>query len=295
MAQHARKLALEPHFDDVQAHYDLSDDFFRLFLDPSQTYSCAYFERDDMTLEQAQLAKIDLALGKLGLEPGMTLLDIGCGWGSTMMRAIEKYDVNVIGLTLSQNQKAHVETLFAGLDEKTSARSKRVMLQGWEQFDEPVDRIVSIGAFEHFGFDRYEDFFAMAYRVMPADGVMLLHTITALMLNQMTERGMPLTFNVARFVKFIVTEIFPGGRLPSIEKVEQYAVPAGFTLTRTQSLQAHYARTLDTWAEALESRKDEAIAIQSQEVYDRYMHYLTGCAGGFRVGYIDVHQFTLAK
>jgi len=295
MAQHARKLALEPHFDDVQAHYDLSDDFFRLFLDPSQTYSCAYFERDDMTLEQAQLAKIDLALGKLGLEPGMTLLDIGCGWGSTMMRAIEKYDVNVIGLTLSQNQKAHVEKIFAGMEEKGSARSKRILLQGWEQFDEPVDRIVSIGAFEHFGFDRYEDFFAMAYRVMPADGVMLLHTITALMLNQMTERGMPLTFNVARFVKFIVTEIFPGGRLPSIEKVEQYAVPAGFTLTRTQSLQAHYARTLDTWAEALESRKDEAIAIQSQEVYDRYMHYLTGCAGGFRVGYIDVHQFTLAK
>ena len=295
MTQPARKPILEPHFEDVQAHYDLSDDFFRLFLDPTQTYSCAYFERDDMSLEEAQLAKIDLALGKLGLEPGMTLLDVGCGWGSTMIRAIERYDVNVVGLTLSQNQKAHVEKMFAAMDEKGSRRSKRILLQGWEQFDEPVDRIVSIGAFEHFGFDRYTDFFNMAYRVMPADGVMLLHTITALLLTQMTERGMPLTFNVARFVKFIVTEIFPGGRLPSVEKVEEYAVPAGFTLTRTQSLQAHYARTLDTWAAALESRKDEAIAIQSQEVYDRYMHYLTGCAHGFRVGYIDVHQFTLAK
>ena len=92
--------SLTPHFEDVQAHYDLSDDFFRLFLDPTQTYSCAYFERDDMTLEEAQLAKIDLALGKLGLEPGMTLLDIGCGWGATMRRAIERYDVEVIGLTL---------------------------------------------------------------------------------------------------------------------------------------------------------------------------------------------------
>ena len=295
MTQPARKPILEPHFEDVQAHYDLSDEFFRLFLDPTQTYSCAYFERDDMSLEEAQLAKIDLALGKLGLEPGMTLLDVGCGWGSTMLRAIERYDVNVVGLTLSQNQKAHVEKIFAAMDENGSRRSKRILLQGWEQFDEPVDRIVSIGAFEHFGFDRYTDFFNMAYRVMPADGVMLLHTITALLLTQMTERGMPLTFNVARFVKFIVTEIFPGGRLPSVEKVEEYAVPAGFTLTRTQSLQAHYARTLDTWAAALESRKDEAIAIQSQEVYDRYMHYLTGCAHGFRVGYIDVHQFTLAK
>ena len=96
---------LTPHFEDVQSHYDLSDDFYRLFLDPSQTYSCAYFERDDMTLEEAQLAKIDLSLGKLGLKPGMTLLDIGCGWGATMKRAVEQYDVNVIGLTLSENQQ----------------------------------------------------------------------------------------------------------------------------------------------------------------------------------------------
>src|SRR3979409_968067 len=98
---------LTPHFEDVQAHYDLSDDFFALFLDPSRTYSCAYFERDDSTLAEAQQAKVDLALGKLGLEPGMTLLDVGCGWGSTMMRAIERYDVNVGGLTCSKNQAQH--------------------------------------------------------------------------------------------------------------------------------------------------------------------------------------------
>ncbi|ARG59926.1 hypothetical protein B1T43_27640, partial [Mycobacterium kansasii] len=139
----------------VQAHYDLSDEFFRLFLDPTQTYSCAYFERDDMTLEEAQIAKIDLALGKLGLQPGMTLLDVGCGWGATMRRAIEKYDVNVIGLTLSKNQAAHVQKSF---DELDTARTRTVLLKGWEQFDEPVDRIVSIGAFEHFGHDRYDDF-----------------------------------------------------------------------------------------------------------------------------------------
>ena len=287
-----RKRDLKPHFQDVQAHYDLSDDFFRLFLDPSQTYSCAYFERDDMSLEQAQLAKVDLALGKLGLQPGMTLLDVGCGWGSTMLRALEKYDVNVIGLTLSENQKAHVERVFA---ESDSPRDKRVLLRGWEQFDEPVDRIVSIGAFEHFGRDRWDDFFAMAYRALPEDGVMLLHTITALTVPQMAERGMPLTFSVARFLKFILTEIFPGGYLPTIELVGEHAAIPGFELTRTQSLQPHYARTLDCWAQALESRRDDAIRIQSEQVYDRYMHYLTGCAAGFRVGYIDVNQFTLAK
>jgi cyclopropane-fatty-acyl-phospholipid synthase len=292
MAKSTGQAGLKPHFEEVQAHYDLSDDFFRLFLDPTRTYSCAYFERDDMTLEQAQLAKIDLALGKLALQPGMTLLDVGCGWGATMMRAIEKYDVNVIGLTLSRNQQAHVEKVFAGSE---SARSKRVLLEGWEQFHEPVDRIVSIGAFEHFGFDRYDDFFKTAYEIMPDDGVLLLHTITALTLPQMIDRGIPLSFDVARFVKFILTEIFPGGRLPSIEKVEDHSAMAGFNLTRTQSLQPHYARTLDTWAAALEAHKDEAIAVQSEEVYERYMHYLTGCAKGFRMGYIDVNQFTLDK
>jgi cyclopropane-fatty-acyl-phospholipid synthase len=265
---------LKPHFEDVQAHYDLSDEFFALFLDPSQTYSCAYFERDDMTLEEAQRAKVDLALGKLGLQPGMTLLDVGCGWGSTMMRAIEQYDVNVIGLTLSENQRAHVEKLFA---QSPSPRTKRVLLQGWEQFDEPVDRIVSIGAFEHFGHDRYDAYFAMANDSLPDDGTMLLHTITGLHPKEMAERGMPLSFQFARFLKFILTEIFPGGR------------------TRVQSLQPHYARTLDLWAAALEAHKDEAIAIQSEEVYDRYMKYLTGCAEMFRIGYIDVNQFTLEK
>src|SRR5277367_3770685 len=113
---------LTPHFAEVQAHYDLSDDFFRLFLDPTQTYSCAYFRRPGLTLAEAQLAKIDLSLGKLGLQPGMTLLDIGCGWGATMRRAIEKYGVNVVGLTLSKNQAAHVQSLLDGID---TAHSKK--------------------------------------------------------------------------------------------------------------------------------------------------------------------------
>jgi len=209
-----------------------------------------------------------------------------------MRRAIEKYDVDVVGLTLSKNQAAHVQKSF---DDMESPRSKRVLLAGWEQFDEPVDRIVSIGAFEHFGHDRYDDFFTLAHRLLPADGVMLLHTITGLTGPQCVERGIPLTFEMARFIKFIVTEIFPGGRLPSIEMVQERSAKAGFTLSRRQSLQPHYARTLDLWAEGLRAHRDEAIAIQSDEVYERYMKYLTGCANAFRVGYIDVNQFTLEK
>jgi cyclopropane-fatty-acyl-phospholipid synthase len=283
---------LKPHFEDVQAHYDLSDDFFRLFLDPTQTYSCAYFERDDMTLEEAQLAKIDLSLGKLGLQPGMTLLDVGCGWGATLRRAVERYDVNVIGLTLSRNQQAHVEKSFAALDRP---RSKQVLLQGWEQFHENVDRIVSIGAFEHFGFDRYDDFFKMAYAALPPDGVMMLHTIVATSTEEIEERGLKVTMTHLKFFKFIMDEIFPGGRLPSVAKVKEHATKAGFEVKLVQPLRLHYARTLNNWSAALEAHKDEAIAIQSQEVYDRYMKYLTGCADLFREGYTDVCQFTLVK
>jgi cyclopropane-fatty-acyl-phospholipid synthase len=283
---------LTPHFGNVQAHYDLSDDFFRLFLDPTQTYSCAHFERDDMTLEEAQLAKIDLALGKLNLEPGMTLLDIGCGWGATMRRAIEKFDVNVVGLTLSENQAEHVQKVFDGMD---TPRSRQVLLEGWEKFHEPVDRIVSIGAFEHFGRQRWGHFFKMANEVLPDDGVMLLHTITRPTFKDARARGVPLTREIVHFTQFILAEIFPGGWLPTIPSVEEHAVAAGFKVTRIQSLQLHYARTLDTWAAALQANKDKAVAIQSEEVYERYMKYLTGCAKLFRQGYTDVNQFTLEK
>jgi len=283
---------LKPHFDDVQAHYDLSDDFFRLFLDATQTYSCAFFERDDMTLEEAQIAKIDLALGKLGLQPGMTLLDVGCGWGGTMLRAMEKYDVNVIGLTLSKNQAAHVEKLFA---ESPSPRSKRVLLQGWEEFSEPIDRIVSIGAFEHFGHDRYDDFFTTAHEALPADGVMLLHTITGFNPADAKEMGLPLTFELARFIKFILTEIFPGGRLPQISQIDHYSSNAGWKVERYHRIGSNYVLTLNAWADALEAHKDEAIALKGQETYDIYMHYLRGCSDLFRDHYTDVCQFTLVK
>ena len=170
-----------------------------------------------------------------------------------------------------------------------------MLLQGWEQFDEPVDRIVSIGAFEHFGHDRWKRFFSTTYEALPNDGVMLLHTITRLTLDEVKVRGIPFSMDAARFAMFIAREIFPGGQLPTIGAVEEHAAAAGFTVTRVQSLQPHYARTLETWAKALSARRAEAVAVQSEEVYDRYMKYLIGCADMFRKGYIDVNQFTLQK
>ncbi|MCB0938373.1 MAG: class I SAM-dependent methyltransferase [Mycobacterium sp.] len=278
---------------EVQFHYDISNDFFKLWQDPTQTYSCAYFERDDMTLEEAQMAKVDLALGKLGLQPGMTLLDIGCGWGSTIMRAVERYDVNVIGLTLSENQRRHIEEhWFAN---SKSPRHKEVRLQPWEEFDGKVDRIVSIGAFEHFGFNKYDDYFKKTFSWLPDDGVMLLHTIIVPEDEEVKAKGLPLKMSTVRFIKFIMDEIYPGGRLPLASMVKQHATKAGFDVTQEQHLQPHYVRTLDTWAANLEAKKDEAIAVTNDEVYERFHRYLTGCADLFRGGFTDVCQFTCEK
>jgi len=281
-----------PHFEDIQAHYDLSDDFFGLFQDPSRTYSCAYFEPAELSLEEAQVAKIDLNLDKLDLKPGMTLLDIGCGWGATMKRAIEKYDVNVIGLTLSKNQRAYTTGL---LDEYAGDRTYEVLLEGWEQFHRPVDRIVSIEAFEHFGFERYDDFFKNCFNIMPDDGRMTIQSTTSYHPYEMAERGTPITFEGLRFVKFILTEIFPGGRIPTATMMQEHGEKAGFIVPEVLSLRPHYIKTLNIWGDALEANKDEAIEIQSVEVYDRYMKYLRGCQGMFTNEYCDVNLVTYLK
>ena len=287
----ANAVRTRSNFDDVQAHYDLSNEFFA-FVDPTRTYSCAYFPREGMTLHEAQLAKLDLTLDKLGLQPGMTLLDVGCGWGSGLKRAVERYDVNVVGLTLSRNQHAYCQQVLDAMD---SERSRRVLLRDWAEFDEPVDRILVIEALEHFGFHRYDDFFKFTYEALPDDGVMLLHSITGLHVKQVMERGIPLTMEMAKFMRFIVTDIFPGGRLPMIETVEEHATKVGFRVTRIQSLQSDFAKTLDLWSEALKAHRDEAVAIQPEAVYERYMKYLTGCAKVFRMAYVDCNQFTLEK
>ena len=283
---------MRPHFEDIQAHYDISDEFFGLFHDPSRTYSCAFFERDDMTLEGAQIAKIDLNLDRLDLKPGMTLLDVGCGWGSAMKRAIEKYDVNVIGLTLSKNQCAYSQRLLDHID---ANRSHQVFLRGWEEFDDPVDRIVSIEALEAFGKPRYGAFFETAYRILPADGRMVVQTILTHPPSYWPTKGISITMSDLKFMRFISREIFPGGGVPSAEDVIEPSREAGFLVEQFQLSNPHYVRTLDTWAANLAARRADAIAITSEEVYERFMRYLTGCADFFRRAITEVGQFTLTK
>jgi cyclopropane-fatty-acyl-phospholipid synthase len=280
--------ALKPFYEAVSAHYDLSDEFFAQFLDPSRTYSCAYFEPESLDLEGAQLAKIDLALGKCDLRPGMKLLDIGCGWGATARRAAERHGVRVVGLTLSTNQQAYAAQLNKGLPVE-------IRLQGWEEYDEPVDRIVSIGAFEHFRTERFAAFFEKCHRLLPLRARMLLHTIVFADEAAMAARGIEVTHDDLIFAKFIRKHIFPGGQLAMPQAIVEHAEAAGFAVERRHSLQLHYARTLDTWAANLAAARERAIAATSEATYDMYMQYLTGSAAKFRSGHIDVIQFTLTR
>jgi cyclopropane-fatty-acyl-phospholipid synthase len=283
---------MSPFYEESQSIYDISNEFFALFLGPTMGYTCSYFERDDMTLDEAQVAKFDLALGKLHLQPGMKLLDIGCGWGSALRLAVEKYDVNVIGITLSRNQCDYSRAKLADV---SSSRSVDVRLQGWEEFDEPVDRIVSIGAFEAFRKRRYRAFFEKAHSILPDDGRMLLHTILAHTQKYFRDNGIALTISDLRFMQFIGKEIFPGGELPAKEDIVEYSRAARFAVERIQLLRPHYARTLDMWTANLAANREQAIAMTSEEVYERYLRYLTGCADFFRRGITNVGQFTLIK
>jgi cyclopropane-fatty-acyl-phospholipid synthase len=283
---------MQPFFEDVQSHYDLSDDFFALFLDPTRTYSCAWFDDPNATLEEAQKAKIDLSLGKCELSPGMKLLDIGCGWGTTALRAAERYQVNAIGLTLSKNQFEHASQRAreSGLSDTVQFR-----LQGWEEFSEPVDRIVSIGAFEHFRNSRHEEFFKRCSEILPPGGIMMLHTIVTPSLKDLRERGIEFCHEDIKFARFIRDEIFPGGQLCAPERVKLMAQQNGFDVYHVQALGLHYAHTLDCWSESLANAKQQAIALTSPTVYDRYQKYLTGCAEQFRKGVIDVMQFCMRR
>ena len=263
----------------AQQHYDLGNEFFALFLDPSMTYSCAKFDGPQISLAAAQRAKIDLALGKCELKAGQLLLDVGCGWGGTALRAAELHQLRVIGLTVSKNQYAYAQGLA------TNKPRIEFRMQSWETFNEPVDRIVSIGAFEHFGRDKHRAFFEKCRTLLPEDGIVVVQSITF---------GKPSkVFSFLRFVRFMSKEIFPGGDVPTPEVVIKCARSAHLELDHVESMRKDYVHTLECWENNLEANRKLAVELTNEATYSMYKKYLTSCAAYFRSGECNVHQFKL--
>jgi len=263
----------------VAHHYDLSGDLYRLFLDADRQYSCAYFQRPDMTIEEAQAAKKRHIAAKLLLEPGQRVLDIGSGWGGLALSLAEDHGVDVTGVTLSTEQVAQSRERAAkrGLSGRV-----RFALEDYRDTKGKFDRIVSVGMFEHVGPAQYDTFFdTIAVRLAP-DGVALLHTIG-------NYRG-PSGNN-----PWIEKYIFPGGIVPSLSQIAAAAERAGLYITDVETLRLHYAETLKTWRERFAAHREEARAIYDERFCRMWEFYLAGAEAGFREGDLVVFQVQLAK
>lgn len=258
-------------------HYEFSNEFYALWLDPTLTYSCAYFATGHEDLETAQMAKVDLAFRKVGLQAGQRLLDIGCGWGAAAERAATLYGASAVGLTLSNNQFEYAQGRVR------PSLPLEYRLEGWETYRERCDRIVSFGAFEHFTAAKYPAFFARCRDLLPADGRLLLQTITV---------GKPTrSFELLRFAYFLYTELFGAGELPRPEQVIGPAREAGLELLHAETLRLHYAHTIELWLERLSAVRDAAEAATSKEIYEKFVRYLAGSAKYHQSGETNIYQF----
>ncbi len=273
----------KPHLDaeQVQFHYDVSDAFYALWLDPQRVYSCAYYREAGMHLAQAQEAKLDHICRKLMLREGERFLDIGAGWGALLLWAAEHYGVRGHGVTLSRNQHAHVSGLIEqrGLTGRVSIElaDYRALADA-----EPFERIASVGMFEHVGRAQLPAYFTKVHRLLKPGGLLMNHGITAGGTgNHQLGAGMG---------DFIERYIFPGGELMHVSKVLQVMSEAGIEPLDVENLRPHYGRTLWAWSDALEARLGEARELTNERVVRAYRLYLACSAMGFERGWMGLYQ-----
>jgi cyclopropane-fatty-acyl-phospholipid synthase len=270
----------------VQFHYDVSDAFYELWLDPRRVYSCAYFREPDMTLAQAQEAKLDHICRKLMLREGERFLDVGAGWGGLLMWAAENYGVRAHGITLSVNQHAHVNRLIAerGLEGRVTME-----LRDYRELpeDQPYDKIASVGMFEHVGLALLPRYFDKLMRLLRPGGLLMNHGITA--------GGTENAGLAAGMGEFIDRYIFPGGELLHVSHVLKVMAQAGFEPLDIENLRPHYARTLWAWSDALEAQLPRARELTRESVVRAYRVYLAGSAMSFEQGWISLNQMLAAK
>jgi cyclopropane-fatty-acyl-phospholipid synthase len=296
-ARAAASLAGELHSADrdtsaIRYHYDVGNDFYRLWLDERMVYSCGFFRTDDASLDEAQLAKLDLVLDKLGLRDGMRLLDIGCGWGGLLFRAVERADVEVVGITLSERQHAHVREQIAARGLQARVRVEQMDYRAAPERLGRFDRIASVGMAEHVGHARIDDYFAAARDLLAPGGLFLNHAITA-QPDRRQRSGLMLGGPLGAAVRtrsFIDAYVFPDGELLSLAEMLAGAQRAGFEVRDVESLRPHYARTLRHWVRRLEEHWDEAVAATSEAVARTWRLYMAGAAIGFERARLDLHQ-----
>ena len=281
----------EPHSkredrEAIQHHYDVSNEFYALWLDPRMVYSCGYFHHEDDTLESAQLQKLDHICTKLGLRKEERFLDIGCGWGALVMRAAEKYGVHATGITLSENQchLARERIRAAGLQERC-----KVILQDYRDMpgEGVYDKIASVGMFEHVGLRNLPVYFSVVRRLLRERGLFLNHGITSA---DTRNRAVGLGGG-----EFIGRYVFPKGELPHLHRAVHDMSEQDLEVHDVESLRPHYAKTLGFWSERFEKRMQAAVAASSERTARIWRVYLAGCAYAFEQGWVSIYQVLASK
>jgi len=270
----------------VQFHYDVSDEFYALWLDPKRVYSCAYFRDAGMALAAAQEAKLEHICSKLMLKEGERFLDIGAGWGGLLLWAAENYGVRARGITLSRNQHAHVNRL---IDERGLRGRVAMDLLDYRDLPEgePFDKIASIGMFEHVGRAFLPAYFAKIFRLLKPGGLFLNHGITA-----GGTRNHQLGAGLGDFME---RYIFPGGELMHVSHVLEVTSESGLEAVDIENLRPHYGKTLWAWSDALEAQLGAARALTSETTLRAYRLYLAGSAVAFERAWISLHQMLCAR
>lgn len=264
---------------DVQSHYDIGNDFYRLWLDKTMTYSCAYFEHPTDSLEQAQENKVHHILNKLDPHAGQTLLDIGCGWGTLMLTAAKEYNLHSVGVTLSEEQYKFVQQRIKDLGLEGKAE---VYLTDYRELDHvPFDYITSVGMFEHVGKEGLGEYFKKIASLLKDDGVALIHGITR-------QQG-------GAYNGWINKYIFPGGYVPGLNENVQHIIDAGMQLDDIEMLRRHYQKTLEIWDANFKKVMPQVTAEKGERFVRMWDLYLQACAASFQSGNIDVIQFLMSK
>ena len=271
----------------VAHHYDIGNDLYRLMLDPDHMqYSCAYWDTDrygdDMTLEQAQEAKLAHIAAKLNLKPGSRVLDIGCGWGGMAIFLAERAGVEVLGITLSEEQLALARTRAEQAGVADKAKFELVDYRQLAARGTTFDRIVSVGMFEHVGVPQFETFFRACARMLAADGAMLIHTIGRM--------GTP-----GRTDAFTDKWIFPGGYIPALSETVAASEKVRLIATDVETLRLHYARTIREWYRRCVDQREAIVALHDERFFRLWTFYLAGAATSFESGGLCNYQIQYAK